>query len=43
MDNSLAALAEKVGNGSPSHLQRLEFLVSTVPVVIYTCKAEWRF
>ncbi len=38
MDNSLAALAESVGE-SPSHLQRLEFLVSTVPVVIYTCKA----
>ncbi len=43
MDNSLAALAEKVGNGSPSHLQRLEFLVSTVPVVIHTCKAEGDF
>jgi PAS domain S-box-containing protein len=43
MDNSLAALAEKVGIGSPSHLQRLEFLVSTVPVVIHTCKAEGDF
>jgi two-component system sensor histidine kinase/response regulator len=43
MDNSLAALAEKVGNGSPSHLQRLEFLVSTVPVAIHTCKAEGDF
>ena len=43
MDNSLAALAEKAGNGSPSHLQRLEFLVSTVPVVIHTCKAECDF
>ncbi|MEO8050833.1 MAG: PAS domain S-box protein [Acidobacteriota bacterium] len=39
MDNSLAALAENVGR-SPSHLQRLEFLVSTVPAVIYTCKAD---
>jgi PAS domain S-box-containing protein len=43
MDNSLAALADKVGKGSPSHLQRLEFLVSTVPVVIHTCKAEGDF
>ncbi len=43
MDNSLTALAEKVGNGSPSHLQRLEFLVSTIPVVIHTCKAEGDF
>ncbi len=43
MDNSLAALAEKAGNGSPTHLQRLEFLVSTVPVVIHTCKAEGDF
>jgi len=43
MDNSLAALADKVGVGSPSHLQRLEFLVSTVPVVIHTCKAEGDF
>ncbi len=43
MDNSLAALAEKIGNGSPSHLQRLEFLVSTVPVAIYTCKADGDF
>src|SRR6185312_9533622 len=43
MDNSLAALAEKVGSGSPCHLQRLEFLVSTVPVVIHTCKAEGDF
>src|SRR5258708_28900189 len=38
MDISLAALAEKAGNGSPSHLQRLEFLVNTVPVAIYTCR-----
>ena len=43
MDNSLAALADKIGAGSPSHLQRLEFLVSTVPVVIHTCKAEGDF
>ena len=43
MDNSLAALADTVGVGSPSHLQRLEFLVSTVPVVIHTCKAEGDF
>ena len=43
MDNSLAALAEKVGDGSPSHLQRLEFLVRTVPVAIYTCKAGGDF
>lgn len=43
MDNSLAALAHKVGATSPSHLQRLEFLVSTVPVVIYTCKADGDF
>lgn len=40
MDNSLTALAERVGSSSPSHLQRLEFLVSTIPVAIYTCKAE---
>ena len=43
MDNSLAALADTVGVGSPSHLQRLEFLVSTVPVVIYTCKVDGDF
>ena len=43
MDNSLAALAEKAAHGSPSHQQRLEFLVSTVPVVIYTCKADGDF
>ncbi len=43
MDNSLAALADKVASGSPSHLQRLEFLISTVPVVIHTCKAEGDF
>ncbi|HTM11690.1 MAG TPA: PAS domain S-box protein [Bryobacteraceae bacterium] len=43
MDNSLASLAENVGDGSPSYLQRLEFLVSTVPVAIYTCKADGDF
>ena len=43
MDNSLAVLAEKVGVGSLSHLQRLEFLVSTLPVVIHTCKADGDF
>jgi PAS domain S-box-containing protein len=43
MDNSLAALAETIGTASPSHLQRLEFLVSTIPVVIHTCKAEGDF
>jgi PAS domain S-box-containing protein len=43
MDNSLAALADKVGSGSPGYLQRLEFLVSSVPVVIYTCKAGGDF
>jgi two-component system, sensor histidine kinase and response regulator len=43
MDDSLAAVADKIGNGSPSHLQRLEFLVSTIPVVIYTSKANGDF
>jgi PAS domain S-box-containing protein len=43
MDNSLAALAQKAGHASLSHQQRLEFLVSTIPVVIYTCKAEGDF
>jgi len=43
MDNSLASLAANVGDGSPSYLQRLEFLVSTVPVAIYTCKADGDF
>src|SRR4029079_5405910 len=43
MDSSLVALADKVGSGSPSHLQRLEFLLSSVPVVIYTCKAGGDF
>src|ERR1700688_4438131 len=43
MDNSLAALAGKISNGSPSHLQRLEFLVGSVPAAIYTCKAGGDF
>src|SRR5579872_1668867 len=43
MDDSLAAVADKIGNSSPSHLQRLEFLVSTIPVVIYTCKPNSDF
>jgi PAS domain S-box-containing protein len=43
MDDSLSALAEKVGNDSPCHRQRLEFLLNAVPAVIYTCKADGDF
>src|SRR5258708_37701778 len=43
MDHSLTALASKVSQNSPSRVQRLEFLVSTVPVVIYTCKMAGDF
>ena len=43
MDNSLAALAEQAGYGCPSHTQRLEFLVRTIPVAIYTCTAGGDF
>ena len=41
MDTALIALAEKLSENA--RLQRLEFLVNTSPVVIYTCKPEGDF
>ena len=39
MDTSLQLLAQNLSAHSPSHLQRLEFLVNTSPLVLYTCEA----
>ena len=43
MEASLTSLAGKVDEHSQHQLQRLESLISTSPVVIYTCKAEGDF
>ncbi len=43
MDTSLTLLAESLGENSPSHLRRLEFLVNTSPLVLYTCEANGAF
>ena len=43
MDNSLTLLAENLSAHSPSHLRRLEFLVNTSPLVLYTCEAGGDF
>jgi PAS domain S-box-containing protein len=38
MDTSLALLAQNLSAHSPSHQRRLEFLVNTSPLVLYTCE-----
>ncbi|HSR08770.1 MAG TPA: PAS domain S-box protein, partial [Bryobacteraceae bacterium] len=39
MDSSLTLLAQNLSAHSPTHLRRLEFLVNTSPLVLYTCEA----
>ena len=43
MDTSLMLLAQNLSAHSPSHLRRLEFLVNTSPLVLYTCEAGGDF
>jgi two-component system, sensor histidine kinase and response regulator len=43
MDKSLSLLAQNLSAHSPSHLRRLEFLVNTSPLVLYTCEAGGDF
>jgi two-component system, sensor histidine kinase and response regulator len=43
MDTSLTLLAQNLSTNSPSHLRRLEFLVNTSPLVLYTCEASGGF
>jgi len=43
MDTSLTLLAQNLSAHSPSHLRRLEFLVNTSPLVLYTCEVGGDF
>jgi PAS domain S-box-containing protein len=43
MGNSLAALAEKLRQEQAGKLERLEFLVNSSPMVIYTCETHGDF
>ena len=43
MDTSLTLLAQNLSAHSPGHLRRLEFLVNTSPLVLYTCEAGGDF
>ncbi len=43
MDTSLTLLAQNLSAHSPSHLRRLEFLINTSPLVLYTCEAGGDF
>ena len=43
MDDSLSALAEKLRDDRAERLQRLEFLVNSSPMAIYTCEPHGDF
>jgi PAS domain S-box-containing protein len=43
MDTALSLLAQNLSAHSSSHLRRLEFLVNTSPLVLYTCEAGGDF
>ena len=43
MDTMLSALANQLSGNSESQLQRLEFLVNTSPIVLFTCEATGDF